>query len=64
MLFNDLTELAKVEVTEILLQEVPDQFVDFMVINAVEPNQFMDEPNEECEKERRQTTSILNYLET
>lgn len=35
MKFDSLKEMAQVEVNEILLAEVPDQFVDYMVLNHV-----------------------------
>ena len=33
--FNDLREMAQVEVNEIMMAEVPDQFVDYMVMHQV-----------------------------
>jgi copine 5/8/9 len=37
VLFKELIEMAQVEVAEIFLQEVPDQFVDYMVMNSILP---------------------------
>ena len=33
--FNDLSELAQVEVNNQMMAEMPDQFVDYMVLNKV-----------------------------
>ena len=40
--FNDLAEMARVEVQELMLEEIPDQFVDFMVMNQLVPDSFDD----------------------
>ena len=33
--FKDLREMAEVEVSDYLLQEIPDQFVDYMVMKKI-----------------------------
>ena len=38
--FNDLSEMARVEVQELMLEEIPDQFVDYMVAHAFYPESF------------------------
>ena len=35
--FQELHEKATVEINEIMMQEVPDQFVDYMVMNQIIP---------------------------
>ena len=42
--FKEFDELALTEVTEELLQEIPDQFVEFMVMKKIKPN----EDSENC----------------
>ena len=40
--FNDLSEMARVEVQELMLEEIPDQFVDYMVMHQLVPDSFDD----------------------
>ena len=44
--FSDLEELAQCEIFKIMMAEVPDQFVDYMVMN-----QIIIDPNEESDNE-------------
>ena len=48
VVFDDLTEMAQVEVQEVLLAEIPDQFVDYMVMHQLSPDSF-EEVNEDGE---------------
>ena len=38
-MFEDLSEMAKVEVKETMLEEIPDQFVDYMVMHQLIPEE-------------------------
>ena len=40
--FSDLTEMAQVEVEELMLEEIPDQFVDYMVMHQEVPGSIDD----------------------
>ena len=55
--FNDLSEMAQVEVNSVMMAEVPDQFVDYMVMKNLQL-----EPEHDQSDDEDPETLLNNYI--